>query len=316
MFNRDFSKSNKDYFAKNKIALISVGVFLLVGILIASIFGFNQNFELKGYYEFSINVTAETDINDCSKTIKEIVNEYGAGYDNLSVFDEGDNTELIIRYTKQISNSKYEEMQAKLANKLIIDVDDISGSTKVGATASAVDYVYTTCAIVLLVALVSVFAYFRYNGASALTIIISCALATLGFMSVGAILRLSIGMSYFVMLAILNLMVIYLTCDLFENMRKESWLGTKEYAKALDSAMKSSRTRQLFVSGAIMFVGLLLVLFATTPLKYVSLNILFMSVVLLATLWYVVPFVWSVFITKSKIKAYKVKSTNVKDKED
>lgn len=316
MLKRDFTKSNKEYFAKNKIALISVGVFLLIGILIASIFGFNQNFELNGYYEFSINVTAETDVDDCTKTIKEIVNEYGANYDSLSVFDEGDNTELVIRYTKQISNKNYAEMQTKLANKLIIDVEDISSSTHVGATASAVDYVYTACAIVLLVALVSVFAYFRYNGASALTIIISCVLSTLGFMCIGAILRLSIGMSYFVMLAILNLMVIYLTCDLFENMRKESWLGTKEYAKALDSAMQSSRTRQLFISGAVMFVGMLLVLFATTPLKYVSLNILFMSVVLLATMWYVVPFVWSVFITQSKVKAYKVKSTSVKDKED
>ena len=160
------------------------------------------------------------------------------------------------------------------------------------------------------------FAYFRYNGASALAIIISCALGTLAFMSIGAILRLSIGMSYFALLAILNLMIIYFACDIFENMHKEAWLGNKEYQKALDSAMKTSHSRQLFTTIAIMAIGMLLVLFATTPIKYVSINILFMAVVLLATIWYVVPFVWSVFVTLCKVKVYKVKATKVEEELD
>lgn len=313
MLKRDFTKSNKEYFSKNKITLISVALFLIVGVLIAAIFGFNQNFELKGYYEFSVNVTADTDINECTDVIKEIVDDFGADYDTISVFDEGDNIQLIIRYNKAISNKNFEEMEAKLANKLIVDVDDISESKFVGPTVRDIDYIFTATAILLLVAGVSVFAYFRYNGASAIAIIIACLIGTLSFMSLGAILRLSIGMSYFVMLAILNLMIIYFACDMFENMRKESWLGSKEYEKALDSAMKASHARQLFITIAIMAIGMLLVLFATTAIKYVSLNILFMAVVLLATAWYVVPFVWSALITLCKIKEYKVKAAKVEE---
>ena len=37
MLKRDFTKSNKEYFAKNKITLISVALFLVVGILITII---------------------------------------------------------------------------------------------------------------------------------------------------------------------------------------------------------------------------------------------------------------------------------------
>ena len=316
MLKRDFTKSNKEYFSKNKITLISTAIFLIVGILIAAIFGFNQNFELKGYYEFSVNVTAQANINECTDVIEEVVNEFGADFDLVSVFDEGDNTELVVRYNKQISNKQFEEMEAKLANKLIVDIEDISETKFVGPVARDIDYVFTATAILLLVAGVSVFAFFRYNGASALAIIIACALGTLSFMCLSAILRLTIGMSYFAMLAILNLLIVYFACDLFENMRKESWLGSKEYSKALDSAMKASHTRQLFITIALMVVGMMLVLFATTPLKYVSLNVLFMAVVLIATAWYVVPFVWSSLITICKIKAYKVKATKVEEELD
>ena len=44
--------------------------------------------------------------------------------------------------------------------------------------------------------------------------------------------------------------------------------------------------------------GLLFVIAAPLALKYVSLNIMFIAVVALATAWYVVPFFWSIFISK------------------
>jgi len=316
MLKRDFTKSNREYFSKNKITLISVSLFLIVGILIAALFGFNQNFEFKGYNEFLVSVTADADINGCTDAIEDVLDEYNADFDAALVSNEGDNTEIVVRYNKELSEKEFDEMREKLANKLIIDVLDITDNEFVGPIVKDIDYVFTATAILLLVAGVSVFAYFRYNGASALAIILGCLLGTLGFMSLASILRLTIGMSYFVLLAILNLMIIYFACDIFENMRKESWLGNKEYAKALDSAMKTSHTRQLFITIAIMAIGMLLVLFATTSIKYVSLNILFMAVILLASAWYVVPFVWSALITLCKVKVYKVKATKVEEELD
>ena len=62
-----------------------------------------------------------------------------------------------------------------------------------------------------------------------------------------------------------------------------------------------------------MVLGILFVVFGTNPLKYVSLNLMFMAVVLLACAWYVIPFVWSVFITKCKNKEYQVKASTVED---
>ena len=56
MLKRDFTKSNKEYFKQNRIALISIALFLVLGIVIFAIFGMNGNFEIKGYNEFSITV--------------------------------------------------------------------------------------------------------------------------------------------------------------------------------------------------------------------------------------------------------------------
>ena len=103
MLNRDFSQSNKNYFAKYKRVLISVVVFLIVGILVASVFGFNGNFEMKGYYEFTVDVKAETNYSKFSLTIKQSVNKYGVNCDTILESGEGDNAQLIIRYSKTLS---------------------------------------------------------------------------------------------------------------------------------------------------------------------------------------------------------------------
>jgi len=316
MLNRDFTKTNKDYFKKNKVWLISIVAVIIVGVLFAVIFGMNSNFELKGYYEFSVSITEKTDASKCSDEIKNIVNSYGANFDSVAIVGEGDTAEIIVRYMDQLSEEKQAELNAKIVAELGEDVTEVENHIFVKKIVKSTDYIFTACAILIMLALTCVFAYFRYNGASAITILLTSVVGTLLFMSVGSILRLSVGMSYFAMLVILNMLLIYKQIDLFENMRNESWLGSKEYSKALDSAMETSRSRHLFITVAVMAIGILLVLFATTPLKYVSLNVLFMAVVLLASVWYVIPFIWSSLITRCKIKEYKVKATNVEDLQD
>ena len=71
MLNRDFTKSNKDYFKKNWIVLTCVAVFLLIGILVFSFAGMKGNFEFTGYNEFTVTV-AETDSENFSKYMGEI----------------------------------------------------------------------------------------------------------------------------------------------------------------------------------------------------------------------------------------------------
>ena len=316
MLNRDFSKSTKSFINKTKYFIIGAVSFLLIGILIAAIFGFNGNFEMKGYYEFSVNVKENTNYSKYSNVIEQKVDKFGGNFDTCLNYDDGDNAQLIIRYTKSISKENETELKNEIAKALEIEVSEINETYFVKASVKSSDYVFTAAAILLLVAIASIFAFVRYNAASAITIIATSAFGTLSMLSLSAILRLSIGLSYFAMLVILNMILVYFEIELFENMRNESWLGSKKYSEAINSATKQARAKQLFVSAAVLVIGVLLVLISTDPIKYVSLNILFMSVVLLACAWYVIPYIWSMLITSCKVKEYKVKATNVKDLED
>ena len=316
MLKRDFTKSNKEYFRQNRIALISLALFLVVGIIVFAFFGMNGNFEIKGYSEFSITVT-ESRLEDKTihqQEISKIVNSFDAEFDSISISGEGDNTQYVVRYLNKVNNSVELEINKLVAEKLEVEIDQISEHTQVGPAVKSTDYIYTAAAILIIVLFATILSYVRYNGASALSVLLACLIGTLGFMSFGAILRLVVGLSYFAMLVILNTLIAYGSINLFETMHKSSWLTSRDYDKAIQNALKQSKTRMTVLSVGLMLIGVLLVLIATSPIKYIALNVMFMAVVLLAVVWCVVPFVWSVFITRCRQREYKIKATDVDQK--
>lgn len=312
MLKRDFTKSNKEYFKKNRATLISIAIFLVFGMIMFAIFGLNGNFEIKGYHEFSVTVgeSATEKFGTHQQEIGKIVNSFGGKFDNVSISGEGDETKFIVRYLKDMKGNDVVEVNKLVAEKLDVSEDMVSEHIKVGPVMKKTDIIYTTVAILILMVLVSIFAYARYNGASAISIIIANLLGTLGFVSVGAILRLSIGMSYFAMLVILNLLIDYFAINLFESMHKSSWLTSKDYNNAIQNALKTSRFRMSVISVSVMAIGVLLVFLTSSTIKYIALNLMFMAVILLAVGCFVVPFVWNVFIPYCRTREYKIKASN------
>ena len=312
MLKRDFTKSNKEYFKKNKNILISIGVFLLIGILMFAILGMNGNFEIKGYNEFSISVNEKMteDYSSNKNEIGNIINSYNGKFDNILISGEGDNTKYVVRYLKDIKNADVIEINKLIAEKLEVDVESVSEHVHVKGVVKSSDYLYTAVAILLLILISTIFAYVRYNGASAMAIMFACLLGTIGFVSVGAILRLTIGMSYFALLVILNMLIIYFAIMLFEEMHKSNWLMADNFQEAIENGVNKTKIRMSVISIAIMLIGVLFVLFAPLTIKYTSLNLMFMSVILLAVGLYVIPFVWSVFITRCRKREYKIKVKN------
>ncbi len=304
MLKRDFSASNKEYFKKNKFVLIGVALFVLLGIIIMSVFGFNGNFEFTGYYEIEVNVGHGSTSGFASK-IGDIIDSYGGDYEGYQVSSRGDNTTIIVRYLNKLSNATQLEINEQIIDlstdlvtiSIVMQDGDTTGHVKIGGTITTKDYVYTILTILLLIIFATIFCYARYNPASGITVMLSMIASSIILICLTAILRLTIGQSYFAMLAILNLLVAYACIGLFENIRETSWLQANEYSQALDHGIKHSKFRLCFISIAVFVVGLLFAFIAPSSIKYIALNILFIAVTLLAVMLYVVPFVWSVFIT-------------------
>ncbi len=316
MLNRDFTKSNKNYFKANLRPLIAIGVFLLVGIIIFSIFGMNGNFEISGYNEFtiSINETIKNKHTAYQREVSDIINSYGGQFDTMTVYGEGDDTKFVVRYMEDLSISEQAEVNALVAEKLQVEDEAISSHVVVGKSVENKDYLYTALSILLLLVVTTIFAYARYNGAAGMAMLLANLLGTLAFMSAGAILRLRIGMSYLPMLVMLNLLISYVAISIFESMHKSSWLMSGDYGNAIKKSIQANKPKLIVLTFAIIAVGLGFAMFGTSGIKYISLNIMFMAVTMLAVAFYVIPFVWSVFITMSRKREYKIKSTEIEDK--
>lgn len=316
MLRRDFTKSNKEYLKKNRVVLISIAVFLVLGIIMFSIFGMNGNFEIKGYNEFTVTVgeKATEHFGTHQQEIGKIINSFDGKFDNVSIYGEGDETKYVVRYMNSVKQNQQLEINDLIAEKLEIDVELVSSHVKVSPIVDNVDYIFTAVAILLIIVLATIFAYARYNGASALSVLLACLIGTVGFMSIGTLLRLSIGMSYLAMLVILNMLIAYAAINLFETMHKSSWLMSEDYDNAMQSALKASKFRMSVLSVAVMLIGVLFVLMTSSTIKYASLNLMFMAVVLLAVSWYVVPFVWNMFIPHCRKREYKIKATDIETK--
>lgn len=315
MLKRDFSRSNKEYFNKNKYVLIGLLVFALVGILVMSFLGFNGNFEFAGYYEIEVNIGSGSS-STYANEIAGIIDSYGGDFEEYQITSQGGDTILMVRYLDSLSNETQLEINQKIealsTDNLTITVVNYDGTgtghNHVGASVTAKDYIYTSLSILLLLIFATIFCYARYNGASAISVLISSLLATFVMLCLTSILRLTIGQSYFAMLVILNLLVVYFSINLFENIRQTNWLATSNYSQAIEEGVKASKFKLCVASIAIFVIGLLFAFIAPSGLKYISLSILFLTVTLLATMLYVVPFVWSVFITKHKKVNSEVKS--------
>ena len=313
MLNRDFSKSNREYFKKNKFPIIILLAFLLIGIIVVACFGMNSNFELSGYNEFSVRVGSDSaNYNEYIDKIQSAINSENGDYDSFSIMGEGDDTRLIIRYNRNLNSEEQSNVNDIIAEDLSITIESISSHSYVSPVVENTDYIFTALTIILILILASIFAYFRYNTASAFTTIISSIIGTLMFISIGAILRLEIGMSYFAMLVIINLLIMFFAFNIFEHIREKNWLQTDEYSTAINSSMKANRFRLCALNIGIFLIGLLLVILAPSSIKYIALNIMFLAVVVLAVELYVVPFCWSVFITLCKKRAVKVKADKEK----
>ncbi|MCQ2555938.1 MAG: hypothetical protein MJ149_01245 [Clostridia bacterium] len=302
MLNRDFTKSNKEYFNKNKWPLIAVAVFLLVGIVIACIFGFRGNFELAGATEFTVRIGSTANVNECSASVKSTVNAYGGSVEDIAVFDDGDETRLVIRYSNDVNEVNQAKINDEIVTKLSLSSEDVVAHRFVAPTVRAKHYIFAAAVILILLVVASIFTAVRYNFASMIALLISCAVGTLGYLSISAILRLTIGLSYFAMLVALNVLITYVCLNYFEKIRRGGWLVNGDYESAVKSTMKSSRFSLIFVASAIMLAGLLFVVAGPSAIKYVSINIMFMAVVVLGVALYILPFFWSVLITHKNSK--------------
>lgn len=312
MLNRDFSRSKREYIAKNKAILIVLALFLLVGVVVSAIFGFNTNPDFTGGHVVDIKLTQEISDKELDKyedKINSILAENNLTLHSVQLKGVGDNTILEVKYTGKLNEDKINKLNAGFVTEL----DDVVNNfehLEFSKTVSSSDYIYTIMAGLIILVIVSIFVLIRHNIAYAISLMGASIFSVLALLSVYGILRLEVGMPFFFIIIGCLIYTIYESLILFEKMRDVA--SNKEYkddkSKHIVMGMKNTANRLQYTSLGLFFLGFVFVVFGTNLSRIIALGFMFAVIVTLLTVSMVIPFIYNLAIEKVTLKTRKSKT--------
>lgn len=310
MLNRNFNESKKNYISKNKWTLIALGVFVLVGILVAAIFGFNGNPDFKGCNVVNVNVgttTSDSKLDDYNSKLDKIFASNDLNLYSVQLKGVGAETTLEIKYTGKKTQSKIDKVNADIVSELEVDASQISEHKKVSATIDSADYIWTVVAGLLILIFASVFVAIRHNLAYAMCTLGAGAYSVLAILSAYAILRLEIGASFMFVVIASMVFAIFEALIWFENMRdvRKNKEYKDDFNKQLTLGLKSTNKQLQFTSISLFVVGLIMVIFGTKLSRNIALSFMFAIVAGLLSLMFVLPLIYNLTVDKVKFRPFK-----------
>lgn len=320
MLNRDFSKSKREYLKKNKALLIVLALFLVVGIVVTAIFGFNANPDFTGGHVVDIHLTQEVSDKELDKyedKISSILSENNLSLYSVQLKGQGDNAVLEVKYTGKITEDKINKVNAGFVTELDDVVNDFE-HLEFSKVVSSSDYIYTIMAGLIILVLASIFVLIRHNIAYAISMMGASLFSVLGLMSVFGILRLEIGMPFFFILIACFVYTIYESLILFEKMRDVASLpeNKNDKSKHIVMGMKNNANRLQYTSLGLFFLGFAFVVFGTTLSRPIALGFMFAIILALVSISLVLPFIYNLTIEKVTVKTRKVKSEKEEQKKE
>lgn len=307
MLNRDFSKTKKEYLLKNKVTLIIIASFLVVGILFLSIWGLNTNPDFSGCNRVEVAIGKEVsdkDMDDYSTKINSVLNRNNCEVYAISLKGEGDSSVVEIKYTGKTSEEKINTINADLASKLEISISNISEHEKVSKTVSAKDYIYTALACILIVLFTMIFVWTRHNLAYAICMLGADAFAFVALILTMAIFRIQISSVFFFVVVATVLFTSFEALILFENMReiRKDKKYKDDLSKQLTLGFRNMARELQFASIGLFTLGFLFVIFGTQASRLVALTFMFGVLISLMTMVFILPLIYNLIADLIKFK--------------
>ena len=319
MLNRDFSKPKREYLNKNKALIIVLALFIVIGIVVTAIFGFNANPDFTGGHVVDIKFTQEIsdkELDNYEEKINSILAENNLSLHSVQLKGEGDNSVLEVKYTGKLTEDKINKINASFVTEL----DDVVNSfehLKFTKTVSSSDYIYTIMAGLIILVIASIFVIFRHNIAYAISLMGASLFSVLGLLSVYGILRLEIGLPIFFITIGCLIYTIYESLILFEKMRDVASIpeNKNDKSKHIVMGMKNTANRLQYTSLGLFFLGFALVVFGTSLSRAIALGFMFAIILSLVSVSIVLPFIYNLTIEKVTLKTRKVNSSDKELKE-
>ena len=209
-----------------KYFLIIIATVLVIGIILACCFGFNTSIEFGGGTQLKVTIN---DINTASTIRKDsiaVLKDNKINVESSFVEDNGTATYLVIRSTnKTIKNA--DEVKQQLADKLNIDVSQISNFESIKGSLSSSNLILFGVGVILAITIFFFIGWLRYKLVGGATLALTILGNFLLYFALLAITRIYLSSASLVSLVVSSIICLVLVVSILENVRQN--YGTKQF---------------------------------------------------------------------------------------
>lgn len=278
------------------ISAIVSCVIVVVSLFILGFFGMKLGTSLGGGSQFEVVISNDANTKEYVKDIKSVVADNGYRVDTSFVEEKFKAGESQFEYTerclvikiadKDICAEKQTAIRNAVAEKLGIDVADVSEIEVITSVIKGKDVLFLGLALGIVVIALFAFAWIRYNLYAGLSFILANLHNVILFLSLMILTRVQINMISLVAIVVLTLIMSAVLIVIYEKYRELANLKTEE-KMTISNRMAVSEKETLkpygIIAGIALVFALLMLFVPVAMVRFAALGVIFALLVTVYT---------------------------------
>lgn len=278
------------------ISAIVSCVIVVVSLFILGFFGMKLGTSLGGGSQFEVVISNDANTKEYVKDIKSVVADNGYRVDTSFVEEKFKAGESQFEYTerclvikiadKDICAEKQTAIRNAVAEKLGIDVADVSEIEVITSVIKGKDVLFLGLALGIIVVALFAFAWIRYNLYAGLSFILANLHNVILFLSLMILTRVQINMISLVAIVVLTLIMSAVLIVIYEKYRELANLKTEE-KMTISNRMAVSEKETLkpygIIAGIALVFALLMLFVPVAMVRFAALGVIFALLVTVYT---------------------------------
>lgn len=269
------------------ISIIVSCVLVVASLFILGFFGINLGTSLAGGSQFEITLSNDADTKEYTAKIKEVVSNKGYIVDSAFVEDKYKAGDEDLEFTdrclvvsiasKNISDADKKDIRTALAEKLEIDVEDISAIEKTTSALKAKSVLFLGIAVAIIVVCLFAFGWLRYSIFAGLSFILAYLHNIILFLSMIILTRVQLNLISLASIVVLTLVMTAVLIVIYEKYREQSRLKTAEKQTIAERMIACEKTAVKpfgIIAGAIVVFALMMLFVPVAMVRFASLGMI------------------------------------------
>ncbi len=305
------------------ISLIVSCVIVITSLFILGFFGMNIGTSLAGGSQFEVRIDSTVDAEKYIADIKTVLAEKGLKADTTFVEDkpvaglvDGEYTDrcIVVKIAKKgISNEKKAEVKNALAEKLDVDVSQITDIEEITSSIKSKNILFIGLAIGIVAICLFVLGLIRYDVFAGISFILSFLHNIILYLSILILTRVQLNLVSLTVVLVLTLAMSGLLIQIYEKNKELETLKLDEkqtIAERLITSEKQASVPYAFVGGAILVLAILLFIVPVSSVRLTAINIIIALVVTIYTSLIVGPGVYASLLEMREMNRKAILSRN------